>query len=60
MFNASITRNACIVREAFQPTIRRENTSIERAESDTLFKFPSTPTGLAIPRAHVTAPPGIS
>lgn len=36
VFNASTTRDACIVRPAFQPTIRRENTSIPNASSTAL------------------------
>jgi hypothetical protein len=31
MFNASMTREACMVRAAFQPTMRRENTSVMNA-----------------------------
>jgi hypothetical protein len=31
MFNASSTSEVCIVRAAFQPTIRRENTSTTNA-----------------------------
>ncbi len=31
MFNASTTSEACIVRAAFQPTMRRENTSMTNA-----------------------------
>jgi hypothetical protein len=31
MFIASRTRVVCIVRAAFQPTIRRENTSVTNA-----------------------------
>jgi len=31
MFNASTTSDACMVRAAFQPTMRRENTSITNA-----------------------------
>ncbi len=31
MFNASTTRAALIEREAFQPTMRRENTSVMNA-----------------------------
>jgi len=31
MFNASTTSDACIVGAAFQPTIRRENTSMMNA-----------------------------